>query len=118
MEQPPHVNTPTSPAKPRLIGTFFTKTGQILTREQKRAAPSLVIPMNLNDPRLFIQNGQIVSPFVKVTFRHVRNVPAAGFMLAIYEESAVAEFDPTGLTPVTQRSLEQDFAEMNAGADV
>ena len=104
--------------KPPLTGIFFTKSGAIITRPMKHAVSSLVIPMNTQDPRLFLKDGEIVQPFVKITFKHIRNVSLASRMLAIYEESESAEFNPEGMTPVPFRSLDTDFTELNAGIDV
>jgi hypothetical protein len=104
---------PTAEAKLTLAAIFFTKTGQILTRKLDHAVKSIVMPLNNGDNRLFIKNGELVTPFVKVNFRHVKNVPAAGFMLAIYEEVGVDEFDPTDMVPIAIRSLEVDFKELN-----
>ncbi len=105
-------------AKPPLSGVFFTKTGQMLSRPLKHAHQSLAIPMNAGDNRLFLKNGELVTPFVTVKFRHVKNVACAGFMLAIYEEYEAAEFDPTGMVPVPVRSLEKDFEELNSGVEL
>lgn len=104
---------PAVEAKPTLTAIFFTKSGQILTRKLEHAEKSIVMPLNNGDNRLFIKNGELVTPFVKISFRHVKNVLAAGFMLAIYEEVGVAEFDPTDMVPVAIRSLEVDFKELN-----
>jgi hypothetical protein len=107
-------------AKPKtpisFSGIFFTKSGAILTRKLDLAHDSIIVPLNSSeDKRLFLKNGELVTPFVKVSFRHVRNVKAAGFMLAIYEEVGIAEFDPTDMAPVAIRVLEVDFKELNPG---
>jgi len=102
-----------APKKPTLTGIFFTKSGQILTRNMDHSHKSIVMPLNNGDSRLFLNKGEVVTPFVKVHFRHVKNVPCAGFMLALYEETQVDAFDPTDLTPVSIRSLEEDFKELN-----
>ena len=109
MANPEHDKSKKQP----LVGLFVCGNGQAILRQLDHAHKSLVIPMNLGDSRLFIKNGELVSPFVKISFRHVKNVTAAGKMLAIYEEQSVAEFDPTDMVEVKQRNLEVDFKELN-----
>ena len=107
-------------AKPpaSISGIFFTKSGQILTRKLDKAHASVLVPLNLTeDKRLFLKNGELVTPFVTFTFRHVKTVKAAGFPLALYEEVAIAEFDPTGMAPVAVESGRKKVAVFRRGCD-
>jgi hypothetical protein len=100
--------------KPPLQALFITKNGTLIARALLHAPRSVTLPVNLaGDSRLFLKNGEIVHPFVEITFRHVRNVPLAIHTLAIYEETGQSEFDVTELVPAPIFDLEAEFRKLN-----
>jgi hypothetical protein len=100
--------------KPPLSALLITKTGVLISRPINTAPSTIIVPMNTpGDSRMFLRDGVAVQVSEKVSFKHLKNVPVAGLMIAIYEEYDRKEFDPTGLTPLPLRSLETDFTEMN-----
>lgn len=93
---------------------LICRNGRFITRMLAKVPGAIVLPITVEtDPRLFLKKGEIVRPFITVTFRHVRNFSAAGFKIAVFEETAQAEFDPAGLQQTAMRSLEKDYDELN-----
>ena len=82
--------------KPPLSALYcITKNGTLIARAIPSAPKTVTVPVNLQgDNRLFLKNGEIVHPFVNITFRHVRNVPVSTSMLAIYEETDQSRIRP------------------------
>ena len=99
------------------VRLLICKSGQCMAAvvpAETETPPKLIMPLNLaGDPRLFLKNGELVAPFVKVEFRHRKNLDVSGVDVHIYGEVASADFDPAGMQPVTVRSLAKDFEELN-----
>jgi hypothetical protein len=70
--------------------------------------------MNQNgDPRVFLKNGELVTPTIKIEFSHRKTLDVSGIDVSLYNEVATHEFDPSDMEPVKVRSLDQEFAELN-----
>jgi hypothetical protein len=95
------------------------KNGQFITRQLTEAPKTIILPLGIpGDIRLFLSAGEVVSPFVKVHFSQVAEANVSGFDMAIYEETSVDEFDPSGLEPLGIRSLDKVYDELNKGETV
>src|ERR1700677_409496 len=75
-------------------GQFIIKPIAAGTEPPKK----IIHPLNLaGDDRFFVKNGEIVRPFLKVEFHYLQTLDVSGIDIAIYEETAIHEFDPSDM---------------------
>jgi hypothetical protein len=113
------INGNTQTALPKLsISQCVCKSGQLIVKPITAGLelPKKIIhPLNLSgDSRLFAKNGEVVRPFVTVEFNYLQTIDVSGIAIAVYEEAATHEFDPSDMQPIAVRSLDKEFDELNA----
>ena len=119
-EQTPANENPQPEAQPQKtrVRVLVCKNGQCIAGNlpPDGASPQkIIIPMRFEgDPRLFLKNGELVRPFVKLEADFIETKEVAGVELHIYAEVNAIEFDPSGMEPVAIRPLEKEYEELKA----
>ena len=109
---------PETPPQKQRVRLLVCKNGQCIAANMPPDSESpakIIVPMNFAaDPRLFLKNGELVRPFIKMEAERIEIKEVAGVELHIYGEVNVIEFDPSGMEPIAVRPLEKDYEELNA----